>query len=141
MDNQGGPITVTRPLPSWRPVLAAAALAQIVFEVVIMVVNGEVVRPAIVWSALLIIGLLVLGRRRRAGAALLGLVSLVHFATSAAFLAEGLVHPESFWDFWLGWSIVLAAGLGVLAAAAEWRREDDGSKRASSEQVVHRCTK
>ena len=130
MDKQGGPITDARPLPRWRPVLVAAALAQILFEVVIMVVNCEVVRPVIVWSALLAIGLFVFGKRRRAGAALLGFVSLVHFATSAAFLAEGLVHPESFWDFWLGWSIVLTAGLGVLAAAAVWRREDDGSKRA-----------
>lgn len=130
MDNQGGPINDARPLPRWRPVLVAAALAQILFEVVIIVVNGVVARPAIVWSALLTIGLLVFGRRRRAGAALLGFVSLVHFATSAAFLTEGLVHPESFWDFWLAWSIVLTAGLGVLAAAAVWRREDDGSKRA-----------
>lgn len=130
MDNQGGPINDARPLPRWRPVLVAAALAQILFEVLFMVVNGEVVRPAIVWSALLAIGLFVFGKRRRAGAALLGFVSLVHFATSAAFLAEGLVHPESFWDFWLGWSIVLTAGLGVLAAAAVWRREDDGSKGA-----------
>jgi plastocyanin len=130
MDNQGGPINDARLLPRWRPVLVAAALAQILFEVVIMVVNGEVVRPVIVWSALLAIGLFVFGKRRRAGAALLGFVSLVHFATSAAFLAEGLVHPESFWDFWLGWSIVLTAGLGVLAAAAVWRQEDDGSKRA-----------
>jgi plastocyanin len=130
IDNQGGPINDARPLPRWRPVLVAAALAQILFEVLFMVVNGEVVRPVIVWSALLAIGLFVLGKRRRAGAALLGFVSLVHFATSAAFLAEGLVHPESFWDFWLGWSIVLTAGLGVLAAAAVWRQEDDGSKRA-----------
>jgi plastocyanin len=129
MNKQGGPITDARPLPRWRPVLVAAALTQILFEVVFMVVSGEVVRPAIVWSALLTIGLLVLGRHRRAGAALLGFVSLVHFATSAAFLAEGLVHPESFWDFWLGWSIVLTAGLGALAGAAVWRRED-GSKRA-----------
>jgi plastocyanin len=130
MDNQGRPINDARPLPRWRPVLVAAALAQILFEVVIMVVNGEVVRPAIVWSALLATGVFVFGKRRRAGAALLGFVSLVHFATSAAFLAEGLVHPESFWDFWLGWSIVLTAGLGILAAAAVWRQEDDGSKRA-----------
>lgn len=130
MDNQGSPTNDARLLPGWRPVLMAAALAQILFEVVIVVVNGVVARPAVVWSALLTIGLFVLGRRRRAGAALLGFVSLFHFATSAAFLTEGLVHPESFWDFWLAWSIVLTAGLGVLAAGAVWRREDESSKRA-----------
>jgi plastocyanin len=130
MDNQGGPINDARPLQGWRLVLIAAALAQILLELVTMVVNDLVARPAIVWSVLLAIGFFVLGKRRRAGAALLGFVSLVHFATSAAFLAEGLVHPESFWDFWLAWSIVLTAGLGVLAAAAVWRRDDDGSKRA-----------
>jgi hypothetical protein len=32
----------------------------------------------------------------------LGLVSLLHLVTSVPFLAEGLVDPESFWDFWLG---------------------------------------
>jgi plastocyanin len=130
MDGQGGPITDAPPLTRWRLVLVAAALAQILFEAVIVAVNGSVARPAIVWSALLTIGLVVLRRRRRTGAAILGFVSLAHFATSAAFLAESLVHPESFWDFWLGWSIVLTAGLGLLAAAAVWRREDDGSNRA-----------
>ena len=41
MDNQGGPINDARPLSGWRPVLIAAALAQILFEVVTMVVNGS----------------------------------------------------------------------------------------------------
>jgi plastocyanin len=128
--HQGDRITATRSLPRWRPVLVAAALAQIMFNVVVMVVNGEVVPPLIVTSAFLTIGLFVLGKRRRAGAAVLGIVSLAHLATSAPFLAEGLVHPESFWDFWLGWSTVLAAALSLLAAVPVWRQQDGGSERA-----------
>jgi plastocyanin len=127
---QVDPITAMRPLARWRPVLVAAALAQILFNVAAMVVNGEVIPPVIVMSVLLAVGLFVLGTRRRAGAATLGIVSLAHLATSMPFLAEGLVHPESFWDFSLGWSIVLAAALGVVAAVPVWRQHDDGSKRA-----------
>lgn len=123
-------VDTSRSLPRWRPVLVAAALAQILFNVVVMVVNGEVVPPLVAMLVLLIIGLALLGNRRKTGAAVLGIVSLVHLATSAPFLAEGLVHPESFWDFWLGWSIVLAAALGVLAAVPVWRRKDEGSERA-----------
>jgi plastocyanin len=129
-EHQGGTTTTTRSLLRWRSVLVAAALAQILINVVVMVINGEVVPPLIVMSALLTIGLFVLGKRRRAGAAALGIVSLAHLATSAPFLAEGLVHPESFWDFWLGWSTVLAAALGVLAAVPVWRQRDDGFQRA-----------
>lgn len=125
--HQSGRIIATRSLPRWRPVLVASALAQILFNVVVVVVNGEVVPPLIVTSAFLSIGLVVLGKRRRAGAAVLGIVSVAHLATSAPFLAEGLIHPESFWDFWLGWSTVLAAALGVVSAAPVWRQEDDGS--------------
>jgi len=65
----------------------------------------------------------------RAGAAVLGIVSLLHLATSGPFLAEGLVHPESFWDFWLGWALVLAAVLCILAAVPLWRQTDDGPGR------------
>jgi uncharacterized cupredoxin-like copper-binding protein len=128
--HQGGTASATGSLPHWRPVLVAAAVSQILFNVVVMVVSGEAVPPVIALSVLLVIGLLVLGNRHRAGAAILGVISLLHLATSALFLAEGLVHPESFWDFWLGWSIVLAALLGVIAAIPVWRQKDDGSGRA-----------
>jgi plastocyanin len=123
-------VSATGSLSHWRAALVAGAVAQILFNVAVMVVSGEAVPPVIVLSMLLAIGLLVLGNRHRAGAAILGVISLLHLATSSVFLAEGLIHPESFWDFWLGWSIVLAALLGVVAAIPVWRQKDDASGRA-----------
>ena len=127
--NHVGPAATKSPRQHWRPVLVTAALAQILLIVVLMVVNGEVVPPVIVMSGMLAIGLLVLRNGPRAGAAVLGIVSLLHLATSGPFLAEGLVHPESFWDFWLGWALVLAAVLCILAAVPLWRQTDDGPGR------------
>jgi plastocyanin len=134
MDTQqvGSSVPATSSLPHWRPILVWAAVAQILLNVALMAVNGEIVPPLIAMSVLLAVGVLVLGNRPRGGAAGLGIVSLLHLATSGPFLAEGLVHPESFWDFWLGWAIVLAAVLCVLAAVPVWRQKDDGSTRARS---------
>lgn len=134
--NVGSSAPATSLLYGWRSVLVLAALAQVLLNVVLMAVSGEFVPPLIAMSVLLVVGLLVLGSRPRGGAAVLGVVSLLHVATSGPFLADGLVHPESFWDFWLGWSIVLAAVLGVLAALTVWRQKDDGSMRAHSVSIA-----
>jgi plastocyanin len=114
----------------------SAALAQIVLNVALMVINGEVVPPLVVMSVLLAIGVLMSANSSRAGAGVLGIVSLLHLATSGPFLAEGLVHPESFWDFWLGWVIVSAAVLCAVAAVLVWRQKANGSGRARSAALV-----
>jgi plastocyanin len=126
----GDPVSAPKGLQQWRLVLVLAALAQILLNVGVMLISGEVVPPLIAVSVLLAVGLLVLRGRPRGGAATVGIVSVLHLATSGPFLAEGLVHPESFWDFWLGWSTVLAAALAVPAAVAVWRQKHSRSMRA-----------
>jgi plastocyanin len=123
-------VASANPRHGWRPALVAATFAQIVLNAALMAVSGEAVPALIVILGLLLIGLLLLGARERVGAGVLGVISLFHLATSGRFLAEGLVHAESFWDFWLGWSILLVGALGILAAIAVWAHKDDGGKRA-----------
>jgi hypothetical protein len=74
---QAGPSVVT-PARSWRTVLIAGALGQIVVSVAAMVVNTSVVPLLVVISALLAAGLGVLRGNRRAGVAVLGVVSALH---------------------------------------------------------------
>jgi plastocyanin len=133
--NEDSP-SAPRALQQWGRILVLAALAQILLNVTVMLISGEVVPPLIGVSVLLAVGLLVLRSRPRGGAATVGIVSLLHLATSGPFLAEGLVHPESFWDFWIGWSTAIAAALAVPAAVAVWRQKHDGSTRARTVAIA-----
>lgn len=128
--HQVGTGVATSSSPRWRPVLMTAALIQILLIFINMVVTSPVVPPLIAMSALLAAGVFALGKWPRVGAATVLIVSLFQFLTTVSFRAEELVHPESFWDFWLGWATVLVTGLSVVAAVPVWRRKDDGSSRA-----------
>jgi plastocyanin len=131
LDTQvAGSVSATAALPRWRSALVAAALGQIAFNVVSMVVNGAVVPPLIVLSGLLVVGLAVLRTNRQAGAVMLGAVSVFHLVGAGRFAVDAVVHPESFWDFWLAWSTTVAAVLATVAAVPVWRRDDDGGRRA-----------
>jgi uncharacterized cupredoxin-like copper-binding protein len=110
--------------------LVAASVAQIVLNVVVLVVNGEIIPPLVGIAVLLGIGLVLIGSRSRAGAAMLGIVSAVHLLTSAPFILDALVHPESFWDFWLGWATIIVAVVALVAAIPVWRESDHGSAQA-----------
>ena len=125
-----GSVTSTAASVRWRSVLVAAVLGQIAFNVVTMVVNGAVVPPLIVLSGLVVVGLVVLRVNRQVGAVVLGAVSVFHLAGASRFAVDAAVHPESFWDFWLAWSTVVAAVLAVVAAVPVWRRDDGGGRRA-----------
>ncbi len=114
----------------WRSLLIKAAWAQIIINVVVIALSGEVIPPLVVVAVLLIVGLSLIGGRTKVGAAILGIVSLLHLATSAPFVIGNLSHPDSFFDFFLGWALIVTAVIGTVAAAPVWRGTDTEGGRA-----------
>lgn len=114
----------------WRSLLVKAAWMQIIINVVVIALSGEIIPPLVVVAVLLIVGLALIGGRPKVGAAILGVVSLLHVATSAPFVIENLSHPDSFFDFFLGWALIVTSVIGTVAAVPVWRGTDSEGGRA-----------
>jgi plastocyanin len=115
---------------AWRSLLVKAAWLQIIINVVVIALSGEIIPPLVAVAVLLVVGLALIGGRTKVGAAILGIVSLLHLATSAPFVIGNLSHPDSFFDFFLGWALIVSALLGTAASVPVWRGTDSEGGRA-----------
>lgn len=120
----------TRTEEPWRSVLIKAAWVQIAVSVLVTVLSGEIIPPVIAVAVLLIVGLFLIGGRAKVGAAVLGIVSLLHLVISAPFVIANLSHPESFFDFFFGWTMIVSALVATVAAVPVWRGTDTEGGRA-----------
>lgn len=114
----------------WRSLLVRAAVVQIIINVVVIALSGEIIPPLVAVAVLLIVGLSLIGGRTKVGAAILGIVSLLHLVTSAPFVIGNLGHPDSFFDFFLGWALIVSSVVGAAAAVPVWRGTDSEGGRA-----------
>jgi plastocyanin len=117
----------------WRRLQALAAWGAIASLVVPMVMERSVEGFFVAMIAPFVIGLLLLLRWRRVGAVWLGVVSLAELLSSAPFLAEALIHPESLADFLPLVAFTLSTLVGSIAAIPAFRqgvRPDTPSRSA-----------
>jgi plastocyanin len=114
---------------SWVTVLAATTAIVAVVDLAFFAVIREVIPPLAVGAVLTGLGIWLLGRRRRAGIAVLGVTSIVNLLGGLGFAVAHLGHPDSGVD----WSHSVIGTLGRLvaigAAVAAWRGASDAVAR------------
>ncbi len=110
-----------------KRVLVWASVAQIVINLLVTVLSGEVIPPLIAVAVLLAVGLYLLRGKIKVGAAMLGIVSLLHLITSGPFVVDSLTHPDSFFDFFLGWAMVVSALVAVIVSVPVFKGRSSAS--------------
>jgi len=100
----------------WEWLLRNAAVAVAAAVVLMMVLFRAVIPPLIVFVVLFGIGLWLLSKRPRAGAIMLGILSLLFLLGNLPFLIPPLAAPASTVDFVVSAVMVIAAVVAVVAA-------------------------
>lgn len=121
----------------WVRTLRIAAIAQIILIVLVMVLTSQVIPPLIVFAVALAVGIGLLGTKQKPGVIVVLVVSVLHLASSFAFVAESLVHPESAGDFTTSWLSVIAAIVAIICSIAILRgASEPGSRRVGRGALV-----
>lgn len=128
--------TKLRPGLGWRRLQAIAAFGAIASLLVPMLIEGSFEGFFVAMIAPFVIGLLLLLRWRRVGAIWLGVVSLAELLTSAPFLGEALIHPESMTDFLPLVVFTLSTLIASVAAIPAFRRGVRPDSRSRSAVVT-----
>lgn len=115
----------------WVKLLRWSAIAAIVIVVVINLVAG-VIPPLLVFAVAWLGGVIWLGRARTGPAILLLVAFIAFIGLSAPFVIPTLTVPASAGDFILNLASLVAAVLGIVAAAAVIRGRDDPSRAPRS---------
>jgi hypothetical protein len=117
------PVTTTSGF-GWRRLQVLAAMGAILSFAIPMIITLTFEPFLLAMAAPFVLGLLVTLKWKRAGAIVLGVVSVAVLAFSAPFLVDALRHPESMLDFL---PLVLFALSTVAGAVAAWPSIRQGS--------------
>ena len=114
---------------SWRGLLIAAAVTNVVAQLGILATILRVIPPLVAAAALTAVGLGVLVRHERVGAWIIGLVAGLQLLTGAPFIAAAVAHPGSPVDFLHATVTVVAATTSIIAVVALLRRRPGAPRR------------
>ena len=138
-DGAPSPEDMDRPQFGWSTLLQWSVVALVVVIAIInLVVAGQIIPPLVLLGVILIVGLVLLRRRGRAGVILLGIVAALMLLLNAPSIIDALGVPASVADF----VVTLAAGLlqatVVVSSVQLLRRADDrpGNDGAKGVAVV-----
>ena len=123
----------------WRGLQIAAALGVVAALLLPMLIQVSFEPFLVAMAAPFVIGLALMPRWPRVGAAWLGVSSLAVLLFSAPFLAEALIHPESLTDFIPLAVLSVSAVVGTIAAIPSFRQRaqpDAASRPARAVAVV-----
>ena len=109
----------------WRRLQVAAAFGVVAALLVPMLIQVSFEPFIVAMAAPFVLGLLLILRWPRVGAAWLGVSSLAVLLFSAPFLAEALIHPESLADFVPLVAFAVAALVGTIAAIPSFRQRSE----------------
>src|SRR5687768_13523656 len=126
----------SRPGLSWRRLQQIAAVVAVLTFVVPMVLAGSFEPFLATMAAPFLVGLLLDAFLPRTGAVFLGVVSLLILGSSAPFLAEALLHPESTLDFVPLVLLVLATLVAIAATVPAYREARGSSERTSLPRTI-----
>ncbi|MDQ4144729.1 MAG: cupredoxin domain-containing protein [Actinomycetota bacterium] len=113
---------------TWRRLLTTVSIATVVGLVVLFVLAG-IIPPLVVFAVLLIVGVVLLRTKTKAGAIMLLIIHLAMFATSLPFTIPSLGVPASAFDFGLTLylAVVNLVGIGAAAAVIAGRGDEPSS--------------
>ena len=114
---------------SWRGLLTVAVVTNVVLQAAVMLLAGVVIPPALVLSAVQLLGLALVLRFRRTGAAFVLVGGLGQIAGYLSFAVPNLAMPQSPFDFLDAVSGFLTAALMVVAGVALLRRRTGSPRR------------
>lgn len=117
----------------WRRLQVVAAVGTILSLAVPMLISLSFEGFLVAMAAPFLVGLLILVRWPRVGAIWLGVVSLAVLVSSAPYLVDALVHPESTADFLPQLVFTISTVVGSVAAIPSFRqgRGPDGRSRTA----------
>jgi plastocyanin len=106
----------------WPTVLGWAALAGVVEAIVLMIyVEKGPVPPALLLAVVLLVGVILLRRSRRAGVWVTTIASALLLFAGLILNGPQLAIPASFGSFAVNWIAALTGLVGVVAGVATWR--------------------
>lgn len=121
---------------SWRRLQVVAAGAVLAALLVPMLLQVSFEPFLLAMAAPFVIGLLLMLRWPRTGAAWLGVASLAVLVFSVPFLAEALIHPESVADFMPLVVFTVASLVGTIAAIPSFREGAEPSTASRPARAV-----
>ena len=121
---------------SWRRLQLVAAAAAAVSLVIPMVIEGEVVGFLAAMAAPFMVGMVLAAFLPRTAAIFLGVVSLGILLSSAPFLADSLLHPESSSDFIPLVLLVVSAATAAVAAIPALKEARASAETSGTPRVI-----
>jgi len=116
------PAASSQPRVSWLTLLVEASGATVATFIIAMIGAGRLEAFFLAMTAPIVLGLLVIGRWRRTGIVMLGVVLLAELLASAPFLVDALSHPETPSDFLPLTLFTVATIIGSVAAVPAFRQ-------------------
>ena len=125
-----------RPWGVWRRLLVVSVSVVAAYDLVFLALIGEVIPPLLAGAVLTGVGVVLLPRFRRGGAAVLGVTSLLLLVVLLPFVAAHLPHPSSPIDFTHATVALLGRTAAVVAAIGTWREASPALGRRVATLVV-----
>lgn len=114
---------------SWIGLLRTAVATNLLAQLVFMVIAGEVIPPAVVLTALQVLGVALLGRAERTGAVLTALSAAVQLAAIGPFAVPALAVPASAVDFVHSVVSLVTPAAMIVGGVALLRRRTGAPRR------------